>query len=169
MQMTWIRIFFFFNHDRFLHTSNEKCGEYLLCAEISPHDRICQNLRRFVAKSVWSQFTLFCVGKMNQKLCLSRKKERQISGMPEDNDLIFLFFFNSKNIKQAKLPHSKPHVSNSYQTGSPLLSLDYDAFCSLTVDIEVVCSCYASTSIFKLCQKGRMPSCSLVPSAKTNS
>ena len=45
-------------HDRFLHMSNEKCGEYLLCGEISPdyavlsQNLFCRDLRAFVWRKI---------------------------------------------------------------------------------------------------------------------
>ena len=61
------------NVDKFLHMNNEKCGECLLCGDISPH------LRCFVAKSVLSRFTPFCVeNKFNQKLLVEKKDKYQV-------------------------------------------------------------------------------------------
>ena len=55
---------------------------------------------------------------------------------------MFMFRFQTK-LHVDILPHFKPYVSKSDQTSSPpqvILDRDFDAFCILAVDIEVVSS-----------------------------
>ena len=66
-----------FPHDRFLRMTNEKCGANLFCGEISLHDTVLSQFTLFRRKICFvAIYALLCGEKLDQKLCLWRKKDK---------------------------------------------------------------------------------------------